>query len=193
MPEEGKTIVCANIAATCALHGQRVLLIDFDLRRPRMGTLFRMPPDKPSLLDVLSGTEDAPWNVLPFETDCPGLHVIASRPTRGRSPADVVGGAKVRELLAWARSNYDRVVLDAPPVGIVSDAVVLAGFADSVILVTRLNRSRKRATGYTAGRFLELGVKNVLAVANDVDFSRGHHTYGRYYHYHYKAYAQSPS
>jgi capsular exopolysaccharide synthesis family protein len=193
MPGEGKTVVCANLAATCALHGQRVLLVDFDLRRPRMGTLFRMPPDKPSLLDVLSGADDCPWDLLPFETLCPGLHVVATRPARGRSPADVMGGARVRDFLAWARTNYERIILDAPPVGIVSDAVVLAGFADSVIIVTRLNKSRKRATVYTAGRFLELGIQNVLTVANDVDFRRGHHTYGRSYRYHYKAYAQSHS
>jgi Mrp family chromosome partitioning ATPase len=104
-----------------------------------------------------------------------------------------MGGARVRDFLAWARTNYERIILDAPPVGIVSDAVVLAGFADSVIIVTRLNKSRKRATVYTAGRFLELGIQNVLTVANDVDFRRGHHTYGRSYRYHYKAYAQSHS
>jgi capsular exopolysaccharide synthesis family protein len=191
MPAEGKTIVSSNLAATCALHGQRVLLIDFDLRRPRMANMFHMPREKVGLFDFLISKEDMPFDQLPFDTECPNLKVIGSRPIRGRTLADVMGGAKVRELIAWAKKNYEKVILDAPPLGIVSDAAVLAGFTDSVILVTRINKSRKRATAYTVGCFNDHGVEQVLTVVNDVNFRSGHHVYGRYHNYHYKNYVKS--
>jgi capsular exopolysaccharide synthesis family protein len=190
MPSEGKTVVSTNLAVTLALHGQRVLLIDFDLRRPRMAGLFHMPADRPGLLDVLIGKEKADFANLPFETECPNLKVIGSRPVKDRSPSDVMGGAAVRELIAWAKANFDRVILDAPPLGIVSDAAVLAGFADSVILVIRIDESRKRGTAYTVNRFKDVGVSQVLAVGNDVNYKRGHHAYGKYYSYHYRAYVK---
>lgn len=191
MPGEGKTVISANLAITLAMHGHRVLLIDCDLRRPSMAGLFSMPADRPSLLDVLIGKEKADVGNLPFETECPNLKVVASRPVMNRSPSDVIGGPQVRELIAWAKANYDRVILDAPPLGIVSDAAVLAGFVDSVIVVARCNRSRNRPTAYTIGRFADVGVKQVFVVANDVNYRRGHHAYGRQYHYQYHSYVGS--
>ena len=150
-----------------------------------------MPGTGHGLLDFLAsdgGGKD--FADLAYPSDCPNLSLIASRPVRGASPAEVVGSQKVVELLTWARSTFDRVVIDAPPLGLVSDALVLAGLADCVLVMARPEASRKRALAHTVQRFREAGVQMIAGVVNDMDFSKGAY-YSPYYQYysHYKAYA----
>jgi len=79
VPEEGKTITSCNLAIACAKNGQRVLLIDFDLRRPRLVGIFPMPPEGRGLLDYLSSPDaDVSPTELAYATECPNLSVIAA-------------------------------------------------------------------------------------------------------------------
>ena len=191
IPTEGKTITSCNLAIACAKNGQKVLLIDFDLRRPRLVGIFSMPPEGRGLLGYLSDTvTDTTPAELAYTTECPNLSVIASRPVKGASPAELVGSKKVVELLKWARENFDRVIIDAPPLGLVSDALVLGGLSDCVLVMARPETSRKRATFHTIHRFREAGVRLIAAVINDVDFSKGspYNTYSYHYYGHYQAY-----
>lgn len=184
LPEEGKTTTCCNFATSCARNGQRVLLIDFDLRRPRIAGIFPMPDDRKGLQEYLSGGGVGRYE-LPYAADCPNLTIIACRPDRRASPAELVGGPQAADLVAWARANFDRVVLDAPPLGLVSDALVLAGLADCVLISARPSVSRKRAVADIVARFRDVGVRHIAAVLNDVDVSKSsYHGYGPYYHYH---------
>jgi len=191
IPAEGKTITSCNLAIACAKNGQKVLLIDFDLRRPRLVGILSMPPEGRGLLDYLSdtGAETAPA-ALAYATECPNLSAIASRPVKGASPAELVGSKKVVELLKWARENFDRVIIDAPPLGLVSDALVLGGLSDCVLVMARPETSRKRATLHTIHRFREAGLRLIAAVINDVDFAKGspYNTYSYHYYGHYQSY-----
>lgn len=190
LPEEGKTTTCCNLATAWARNGQRVLLIDFDLRRPRIAGIFPMPEGKRGLLEHLV-TPGSDCEDLVYASDCPNLSIIASRPVKAASAAEVVGGRSAAELVAWARGRFDRVILDAPPLGLVSDAVVLAGLADCVIVTARPGVSRKRAVRHTIARLRDVGAGAIAAVLNDVDMSQSiYHGYGPYYHYrrHYHAY-----
>ena len=191
LPEEGKTTTCCNLATACALNGQKTLLIDFDLRRPRVGGIFPMPANQPGLLDYLSGQVPDPQKII-YPADCRNLQVMASRGSSEVRPAELVGGTRVVELLTWARKNYERVLIDAPPLGIVSDALSLAGLADCVLVMARPAASRKRAVRHTIRRFQDVGVGALAVVMNDVDHSKfAYHGYGPYYYYrkHYSAYA----
>lgn len=191
LPEEGKTTTCCNLATAFALNGQKTLLIDFDLRRPRVGGIFPMPPGRRGLLEFLASGETSPQEIV-YDSECRNLSVIASRVTGDARPAELVGGTKVADLLAWARANYERIVIDAPPLGIVSDALSLAGLADCVLVMARPAISRKRAVHHTIRRFHEVGVSAIAVVMNDVDHSKfAYHGYGPYYHYrkHYSSYA----
>ena len=191
LPEEGKTTACCNLATACARNGQKTLLIDFDLRRPRVGGIFPMPPGYRGLLDYLAGKQSKPAEIV-YASSCPNLSVIASRVSGDARPAELVGGAKVADLLAWARANFARVIIDAPPLGIVSDALSLAGLADCVLVMARPATSRKRAVRHTIRRFQDVGVGALAVVMNDVDHSKfTYHGYGPYYHYrkHYSSYA----
>ena len=191
LPEEGKTTTCCNLACACARNGQKTLLIDFDLRRPRVAGIFPMPPGRRGLLEYLASPKTQPQEIA-YPSESKNLSVIASRVTGDARPAELVGGAKVAHLLAWARANYDRVLIDAPPLGIVSDALSLAGLADCVLVMARPATSRKRAVKHTIRRFQDVGVANLAVVMNDVDHSKfSYHGYGPYYHYrkYYSSYA----
>jgi capsular exopolysaccharide synthesis family protein len=195
VPAEGKTVASCNLAATLARKGRRVLLVDFDLRRPRLAGILTMPPGLTGLLDALSHPP-VEFDALPFAADgCPGLEVIASRPVHGAKPVEVMGTAAARDLIAWARQKYDHVVLDAPPVGLVSDALALAPLADMTLVMVRPEISRRRLTQHTLYRLRESGIEAVALVVNDLDVSKLlYRVHSPYYHYqrHYKTYQQTP-
>lgn len=185
VPAEGKTSTCCNLAVVLARSGHKTLLIDFDLRRPRINSIFPMPAGQVGLLDYLqdAGSEDPA--VLTYGVDgCPNLEVIASRPVKGASPAELMGGQKMSKLVAWAREHYDRVIIDAPPLGILSDALVLSALSDCVLIMARPGTSRKRVLRHTIKRFKEYGAGVIAAVVNDVDLSKAtYDPYSPYHHY----------
>jgi receptor protein-tyrosine kinase len=193
VPGEGKTVTSCNLAASWAKKGRRVLLVDFDLRRPRLADIFPMPPGQRGLLETLDQEPDVSTiaNLAYPVADCPGLQVIASRPFSGASPAEVVGTSAVAALIAWARTNFDHVVIDAPPLGLVSDVLALAPLADCMLVMVRPEVSRRRLTWHTIRRFRESGHHSLALVINDVDFSKtAYGGYSPYYHYqkHYQMY-----
>jgi polysaccharide biosynthesis transport protein len=193
LPAEGKTTACCNLATACALNGQKTLLIDFDLRRPRVGGIFTMPPGHLGLLEYLASQDTQPHEIV-YPSECRNLSIIASRPSGDARPAELVGGTKVANLLAWARANYDRILIDAPPLGIVSDALSLAGLSNCVLVMVRPATSRKRAVRHTLRRFQDVGVNAIAIVVNDVDHSKfSYNNYGPYYYYqkHFSSYSTS--
>ncbi len=192
VPGEGKTVTSCNLASAWARKGRKVLLLDFDLRRPQLAGIFPMPTGQKGLLQALSDDPDLKSGehlVYPV-SDCPNLHIIATRPFSGASPAEVAGTPAVERLIAWARLQYDHVVIDAPPLGLVSDALALAPLADSTLVMVRPSVSRKRITLHTIHRFQDSGIESVALVVNDVNFKKfGHHSYG----YYYQGYGQEES
>ena len=110
---------------------------------------------------------------LPQATACENLEIITSRPTRDISAAEIMGSRTVQEFMKWAEARYDRVIVDSPPYGIVSDAVSLAGLTGCLVMVCRPNKSRKRATRHAIRRLTEAGANILGVVVNDVDFGKG--------------------
>ena len=187
VPAEGKTSTCCNLAVVLARSGEKTLLMDFDLRRPRINSVFPMPQGQLGLLEYLNDIEASDEH-LAYEAGCPNLSVIASRPVKDASPAELMGSQKMMRLLTWAREHFDRVIIDAPPLGILSDALVLSGLADMVLIMARPGTSRKRLLRHTIKRFKEYGVSTMAAVVNDVDLSRASYDpYSPYHHYHANA------
>ena len=196
IPGEGKTVTSCNLAAALAKKGRRVLLVDFDLRRPRLAGIFPMPAQWLGLLDALTrNVADYDRLVYPIAA-CPKLDVIASRPIHSASPLEAVGAPAAAGLLAWARANYDHVVLDVPPLGLVSDTLALAPLADFILVAIRPEVSRKRLTLHTLQRLRDSGIHALGMVVNDLDVSKfSYGSYSPYYHYaqHYKTYAPAAS
>jgi len=191
-PEEGKTICSSNLAMTYAMSGKRTLLVDFDLRRPRLGRMFGVISDTDrsrSLVDVLGAEGPASFDALPVPSGYDNLDLVISRSSTQISPSTVMGSDALRQFFAWARKHYEHVVIDSPPFGLVSDAVALGALSDSVILVCRPERSRYRAIRHALRSLLESGSRVLGVIVNDVDFkgggSFGSYHYARNYGYNY--------
>ncbi len=169
MPGEGKTISACNLAISSALNGSKTLLIDGDLRKPQLAKIFKVDENHPSLLDWLSGRATGlALDQLVCKEMIENLDVVTSRPLRKVNPAELLGRRPLGELLCWAREHYDRVIIDSPPIGPVGDAQVLANHADSVIMVSRIGKTRRRALKFALARFGEIDAHILGCIANDV-------------------------
>lgn len=158
-PDEGKSITLANLAITIAQAEQRVILVDCDLRRPELHTLFGVPNERGLTSMILEQAEGA----LPLQpTSVPGLSLLPSGPLPPR-PADLLGSRRMEALIARLRQEADLVLFDTPPVGAVSDAAVLAPRMDGVLLVLKAGQTR-RDRAREARRLLEKVKANIIGV-----------------------------
>lgn len=173
MPDEGKSTTVANLAVTMAQAEQRVILIDCDLRRPTLHTLFNLP-NEVGLTSLILANDDAA--LLLQATPVPGLRVLTSGPLPPR-PADILGSRRMEAVIERLRAEADVVLFDTPPVVAVTDAAVLASRVDGVLLVLRAGTTtRDRAR--QAKQILEKVKANVLGVVlNNAEIERG---YGYY-------------
>ncbi len=158
-PDEGKTTTAANLAVTMAQAEQRVILVDCDLRRPGLHTLFQLPAE-PGLTNVMLEQEDAP---IPLhQTSVPGLLLLPSGPLPPR-PADLLGSQRMERLIQRMREQADIILFDTPPVTAVTDAAVLSTRVDGVLLVLQAGKTR-RDRAREARRLLEKVKAHIVGV-----------------------------
>jgi Mrp family chromosome partitioning ATPase len=105
-------------------------------------------------------------------SDCPNLFVIGNHASKEISAAEVMGSRIVKDFIAWARLAYEMVILDSPPFGVVSDALVLAGMVDGVLFVCRPGVSHRHTLRGAIEEFSAAGVPLLGVVVNAVNFSR---------------------
>ena len=176
VPEEGKTTVSFNLA--CALaQVKRVLLIDADLRRPKIGRLIGREKDAPGLSHLVSGVATASECVVKHEQG--GFHIL----TAGfvpPNPLELLSSEKFAEMLEKLRDTFDVVLIDSPPVQLVSDAVVLSQLASTVIYVVKAD-STPYPLARSGIRRLAMGNAPLLGVVlNQLDLERAEKYYGEY-------------
>ncbi|MDO5462643.1 MAG: polysaccharide biosynthesis tyrosine autokinase [bacterium] len=172
-PAEGKTCTSTNLAVAYAQSGQRTLLVDFDMRRPRLAAIFGRTNDHfPSLPHILARNDRALFDTLPQETQVPNLHVVMSRASSSISPSVLMGTNVITEFFDWARANYDHIIIDSPPFGLVGDVIVLANLVDAVLLVATPDKTRFGPIQFAARRLTEVGARILGVVVNNVDFGR---------------------
>jgi polysaccharide biosynthesis transport protein len=142
IPNEGKTTTAMLTAVTSQQMERTAIIVDCDLRRRTMGSLFPIKPDQPGLFAALQGTASIEEAVY-VEPET-GLHVLApERVGTGRgSPADVLASRRFHRLIAQLKARYDLVILDTPPTLVVTDARIVAQVADTVVYLVRWNRTR---------------------------------------------------
>jgi capsular exopolysaccharide synthesis family protein len=154
-PGEGKTTMTSNLAATLANMGRRVLLIDGDIRSPRLHDIFRLENSAgltTALKQIALG--DVSTETFIRETDIPNLQVLTSGPAI-QTGADLLFSASMPMLIAKYRDAYDMVLIDTPPMLIMPDARVLARAADAVVLVARASQTTRSAIQAAYHRFVE--------------------------------------
>lgn len=173
-PDEGKSTTLANLAITMAQAEQRVLLVDCDLRRPTLHTLFGLPNES-GLTNLILAEVDEPLPVQ--ETGVPGLHLLTSGPLPPR-PADILGSRRMENVIARLRSEADVILFDTPPVIAVTDAAVLAAKVDGVLLVLQAGRTR-RDRARQARQILEKVKANIIGVVlNNAQREQSYSYYG---------------
>jgi capsular exopolysaccharide synthesis family protein len=163
---EGKTFSAVNFAATRALQGYRTLLIDADLRAGSAGSRLGLDGG-PGLAEVLSGEVPLLDAIRMVKVGDHRLAVLTAGTPQGDF-TKLFDAGRVDELLAAAAENYEQVVVDTPPLNLVSDAALLAARADAVVLVVRSGKTDRQALDVTLGRLGRLGANTVGVVLNDV-------------------------
>ena len=185
VPGEGKTTNAVNLALTLAQRGVKVVIVDADIRRGMVHQLFDVKRE-PGLTDVLSGTlrlADA-LHVVKVE-DGGALHFVTS----GRlsvNPIAVLESSAMRDLLAELASQFDTVILDAPPVNMLTDAAVLGANADGVVIVVRAGVTQSAALEYAMQQLSLVQARVLGVVLNDIDFERDAAYDAAYQYYQYQ-------
>lgn len=190
-PNDGKSLTCANLAISFAMSGKRVLIIDCDMRKPAQKTAFEVSSES-GLSEFLAGVSAEPEFV---ETRYENLSLLTS----GRcppKPAELLYSPRFAELMEKVRTMYDFVFIDLPPVGIISDATIVASQINAYVLVVRMKQSDYRAVQAAAESIEKVGGKIAGIMINDVEekngsyYYRGKHygRYGRHYGRYYGRY-----
>lgn len=195
-PGEGKSVTCANLAISFAMSGKRVLVIDCDMRKPTQKNLFEVVAEK-GLSEYLAGVVDVPEVV---ETRYENLSLLSS----GRcppNPAELLYRPRFSVLMEKLCAEYDFIFVDLPPVGLISDATIVAPYIGSYIFVVRMKRSDYRSVQSAADSIEGVGGKIAGIMINDVEelgsfyYYRGKHygRYGKYSRYYGKYYGNRNS
>jgi succinoglycan biosynthesis transport protein ExoP len=187
LPNEGKTVFAASFARMLAKAGNRILLIDADMRRPRLHSLLSLDKTKPDLAMVLAG--DAPLSQA-LQKDASGADVIIAR-TKTPNPQDLLNSRQMEKLLAGVRQDYDMVIIDTPPVMAVSDSALASKLADCTVYVVRWASTPREVVSESLKQFANYNIKLTGVVLTQVDLQQqkqyGYGDYG-YYYGHYKNY-----
>lgn len=187
VPREGKTTNSVNLAISFAQTGKKVLLIDADLRKPRIHSYFGLR-NRTGLSNILSGVFDDENKTYINKTNIENLDVI----TAGHippNPIELLSSDNMRDFLQSLDDIYDFVVIDTPPINVVSDALVLSKYVTGYILVMRSNYSEYQSLKDAVSKFELANVKPLGVILNDYDenkqkYSSRYKYKGYYYYYH---------
>lgn len=184
IPGEGKTTMAINIAISFAQTEKKVVIIDSDLRKPKLHKYFDME-NKVGLSNVLSGVYDGNNKEYIQKTNVPNLDLISSGHVPP-NPIELLSSDNMQNLLKKLEEDYDFVILDTPPVNIVSDALVLSEMVTGYIMVTRSNYTEYDALDVAMSNFELANIKPLGVILND--FSRKQTKYSSGGKYKYKTY-----
>jgi capsular exopolysaccharide synthesis family protein len=168
---DGKTTSAVNLAVTLVTRGHRVLLVDADLRRGIINRVFGASRT-PGLSDVIAGTTSLEAAVRGVSLGRGGeLHYLPTGSLPAQ-PAALLDSPAMQELLERLPSYYDRIIIDSPPINIVTDAALLSAHADGVLVIARSGVTATQALSFAMEQLRHVRAPVLGAVLNDVDFAR---------------------
>ena len=182
-PSDGKTMIASNLALSYALNERKVVMIDCDLRKPRLHQIFQLD-SQPGLSNYLTGSATLEEILRP--TAIPNLTVITAGATPP-SPGNLLNSEIFKDLLAQLRQQFHHIIIDTPPVLGFADARFISALVDGVLLVTKHNFTHK-----SAGRLAHqlLSQAPILGAVLNCVGTHGQAYGGYYYYYQYKYYSK---
>lgn len=195
-PGDGKTTIVANLGVSFAQTGRRTLLIDADLRRPGLTRMLEFK-GQPGLSEILRSPGDLARAVEQglYPTGQAGLDVIPSG-ARPLDPTGLLTSSRFDELLSWASTHYDQVLIDSPPVLVASDATVVGRLAGGLMLVVQPQKNHRRLVVRAIEEARTVGLNLVGVIVNKLSNDGGQSYYGDDYGYGYGygvPYGESPT
>ncbi len=175
-PAEGKTTVATSMAIAIAQTGQSVCLVDCDLRKPRVHTVFGERNDKGVTTALLQPGE---LSTLVVETQVPNLSILKAGPTPP-NPADLMHSEAFGRVLQELRAAFDRVVIDSPPIGLVTDGVIISTRVDATVLVVRALATRRDSAKRAMRSLRDVGANCAGFVLNAVTSNERYYYTGYY-------------
>jgi len=186
-PREGKTTVASSLAISLAQTGKRTLIIDTDLRKPRVHKVFGLS-NKVGITNVVVG--DTPVEEAIIPTGIPGLDMLPSGPGTP-TPAELIGSESFAQMVDKLEGMYTYLLFDSPPVGAVADALIISNLVHAVVLVAKFGETSKERLIFARRSLADVKANLAGAVINDLDVSQKE--YGYYYYYYYNRYGYSYS
>jgi capsular exopolysaccharide synthesis family protein len=183
LPSEGKTTTATNTAISLAQTGARVLIIDADMRRPRLHSIFNIS-NAAGLSTLLSSElKDEDIDAAIGHDEKSRLYLLPSGPIPP-NPAELIGSEQMATLLKMLQNRFTHVVVDSPPIASFTDGVLIASMVDGVILVVNAGRSSRQVVRRARQMLQEIGAKIFGSVLNNVDLSKNqnYYYYQSYYH-----------
>jgi tyrosine-protein kinase Etk/Wzc len=176
---EGKSFVSTNIGAVLSLAGKKTIVLEFDIRKPKILSALEISK-KPGITNYLVGKaelKDLPLAVPEYEN----LYILPCGPIPP-NPAELLLDPRVSEMFAWLKENFDVVIIDTAPVGMVSDAQTLGKFADCTLYIVRQGYTFKKQVALIDEFYQEQKLPKVSIIINDVKVKPGYgyYGYGRY-------------
>ena len=174
IPGEGKTFTAINLAIIYSLMGKRTVLVEFDLRKPKIC----------SQLEVSNGRGITTWLIgqdnihdIIMHSGHQNLDIIPAGPVPP-NPAELIASSGTSELIAELRTKYDYIILDSAPIGTVSDSMTLATLADATLILVRHGKTVAPLLSSTIASVMERGIKSLSIVMNDIRHDSRKYRYG---------------
>ena len=181
-PQEGKTTSAINLGVTMAEAGGRVLIVDTDMRRPRLHRSFGVP-NQTGISTVIVGKATLQEAIK--RTDVPNLDVLTCGPVPP-NPSELLHTERFRVVLAECAKLYDRIILDSPPTSAVTDPAVLGNLADGVVLVIKAGETTREAAMHARRQLATAKARLFGVIVNAIDFSNPAYGYEYYYRNYYR-------
>ncbi|HYY58327.1 MAG TPA: polysaccharide biosynthesis tyrosine autokinase [Pyrinomonadaceae bacterium] len=182
VPAEGKTTTAVNTAICLAQTDARVLVIDADMRRPRLHEIFKVDNRRGLSTILSSDISEADMLSMIEQHEGSGLSVLASGPVPP-NPAELLGSDQMRRLLRVIEAAYTHVVIDSPPIASFTDGVLISAMVDGVLLVVHGGKSSRNIVRRSRQVLADVGAKILGIVLNNVNLrSDEYYYYQRYYH-----------
>jgi capsular exopolysaccharide synthesis family protein len=185
-PSEGKSTTAANLAITTAITGIRTLLVDADLRRPVIHSLFGLERE-PGIINLLAEKLPLEKVIKPSGIDNLSVLTCGAIPP---NPSELLGSQRMKELIKTLSQQYDLVLFDSPPVITVTDTAVLSPQVDGIVLVVKSHVTDKRALARAKTILSNLKATILGVILNKIELSGLAGGYDYYYHYNYYYYAE---